>query len=117
MQFVIYEHLKKTMKESSNAARGDGKGEIKGVEFVVAAGLSKLIAAVATYPHEVVRTRMRERKAVYKGALDCVRRVWTEEGVRGMYGGMVPHLMRVVPNTAIIFFTYEHVSKWIEEYF
>jgi solute carrier family 25 protein 33/36 len=40
-----------------------------------------------------------------------------EEGVKGMYGGMIPHLMRVVPNTAIIFFTYEHVSKWLEEYF
>jgi solute carrier family 25 protein 33/36 len=45
------------------------------------------------------------------------RRVWMEEGVKGMYGGMIPHLMRVVPNTAIIFFTYEHVSKWLEEYF
>ena len=116
LQFVIYEHLKKVISAPKIDTAG-GKTEIKSFEFVGAAGLSKLVAAVVTYPHEVIRTRMRERKVVYKSAIDCVKRVWLDEGMRGMYGGMVPHLMRVVPNTAIIFFTYEHVSKWLEEYF
>jgi len=57
----------------SNARVIACRGEIKSVEFIGAAGLSKLIAAVATYPHEVVRTRMREREAIYKSAIDCVR--------------------------------------------
>ena len=36
-----------------------------------------------------------------------------EEGTRGLYGGMGVHLVRVVPNTAILFYTYETVSRWL----
>ena len=30
----------------------------------------------------------------------------------GLYGGLGTHLLRVVPNTAILFFTYEKVSRF-----
>ena len=40
--------------------------------------------------------------------------VWREEGMRGLYGGMGAHLTRVVPNTAIVFFTYEAVVRLFE---
>jgi len=34
-----------------------------------------------------------------------------EEGTRGLYGGLTAHLMRVVPNAAILFFVYERVMN------
>jgi solute carrier family 25 protein 33/36 len=34
--------------------------------------------------------------------------------MRGLYGGLFTHLLRVVPNTAILFFTYEKVSKFLD---
>ena len=36
-----------------------------------------------------------------------------EEGWKGLYGGMGMHLMKVVPNTAIMFLTYEVVNSWL----
>jgi solute carrier family 25 protein 33/36 len=35
-----------------------------------------------------------------------------EEGVRGMYKGMGTHLIRQIPNTAIVMTTYELIVKY-----
>jgi len=90
---------------------------LRNLEYVGAAASAKLVASSLTYPHEVIRTRLRERGAseIYSSAVQCVRRVWVEEGVRGLYGGLGTHLLRVVPNTSILFFTYEKVSRFLSE--
>jgi hypothetical protein len=38
-----------------------------------------------------------------------VQSVVREEGLRGLYSGMSAHMLRVVPNSAIMFYTYELV--------
>jgi solute carrier family 25 protein 33/36 len=83
------------------------------VEYLTVASAAKLLASLMTYPHEVVRTRMREQRGItnlkYTGFLQCVKTIMREEGWRALYGGMGAHLVRVVPNAAIIFLTYETV--------
>lgn len=49
----------------------------------------------------------------YHSFFQTLLTVWREEGVRGVYGGMSTHLLRVVPNTAIVFVTYEAVVKMV----
>ena len=83
-----------------------------GGKFTAAAG-AKLFAAVITYPHEVVRTRLRQAPTIttetgkvtvkYTGLVQCFRLVAKEEGLAGLYGGMTPHLLRTVPSAAIMF--------------
>lgn len=62
-----------------------------------AAGSAKLFAAIVTYPHEVVRTRLRQRpdngQAKYTGLVQCFKTIWKEEGLVSMYGGLSPHLV------------------------
>ena len=70
---------------------------------------------------EVVRTRLRQRVArdqrKYHSFVQTLVTVWREEGLRrGLYGGMSAHLIRVVPNTAIVFLTYEAVVNLINHY-
>lgn len=43
--------------------------------------------------------------------MQCFRLIWKEEGLAGMYGGLTPHLLRVVPSAAIMFGTYEFVLR------
>lgn len=79
-----------------------------------AAAVAKLVAACIAYPHEVIRTRLREPipkngVAKYTGLLQTLKLVAKEEGVVALYGGMSAHLMRVVPNAAIMFFCYEAI--------
>ena len=45
----------------------------------------------------------------YRGLLQTLLKVGTEEGLAGLYGGMSLHLLRAVPNTAITFLTYEAI--------
>ncbi|KAL9102721.1 MAG: hypothetical protein Q9163_002152 [Psora crenata] len=75
---------------------------------VGAAGLAKFFAALVTYPHEVIRTRLRQApqsngRMKYTGIVHCFRAIWREEGMVSLYGGLTPHMLRVVPSAAIMF--------------
>ena len=110
LQFFLYEKAKRVMMDAN--ARADGRGELRSWQYLVAAGGSKGIASLATYPHEVVRTRMREAgSARYQKMLQSLALIAREEGAKGLYGGLGPHLLRVVPNTAIMFMSFEVLSK------
>ena len=39
-----------------------------------------------------------------------------EEGRQGLYSGMGVHLLKVVPNSALMFLTYEIVRSWLSEF-
>lgn len=65
---------------------------------------------------QVVRTRLRQAplengQSKYTGLIQCFRLIWKEEGMAALYGGLVPHMFRVVPSAAIMFGTYEAVLK------
>lgn len=51
IQFALYEEVKQYIEEPTPA------------KYFLAAGGCKLVAAALTYPHEVVRTRMRDQRA------------------------------------------------------
>ncbi|KAL8839059.1 MAG: hypothetical protein Q9170_001895 [Blastenia crenularia] len=81
-----------------------------------AAGSAKFCAALITYPHEVIRTRMRQAplqdgRLKYTGLVQCFSTMWKEEGMASLYGGLTPHMLRVVPSAAIMFGMYEFVLR------
>lgn len=119
IQWVLYEKLKKdlaavrlrTRQESDPtfalAAGADPKTILGWVDVFALAAVSKLFAAVVSYPHEVLRTRLREDSSKYSGLVQTTTRILREEGPAAFYGGMTAHLLRVVPNSAILLFCYE----------
>ena len=124
MQFVLYEKLKKNRLNALNEKRAD-RGlkpaqKLSKAEYFTMAAIGKTIAAISTYPHEVARTRLREqaRSGVfkYKGMWQTLALVGKEEGRKGLYAGMGMHLLKVVPNSAIMFLSYEIVNSWLSQF-
>ncbi|KAJ3132851.1 hypothetical protein HDU90_006570 [Geranomyces variabilis] len=125
LQFVTYEYLKKTIfqrrKDERHARRSAAEklnpplssSAADWLDTFCAAACAKFGAAIITYPHEVLRTRLRQTPengvVKYKGLVQSFKLIYAEEGVAALYGGMTAHLMRVVPNAAILFFCYEMV--------
>jgi solute carrier family 25 protein 33/36 len=109
IQFTIYERAKLNYIKYKKKNYSEVNMTI--LEFLMLSGGSKLIASFLTYPHEVIRTRLREQRdtmtARYTGPLQGLRLIAKEEGIKGLYAGMGAHLLRVVPNAAILFLTYE----------
>ena len=63
-------------------------------------------------PTDIIKCRLQisavslnQRK--YSGVIDCVRDVYGSEGVRGLYRGLAPTLLREVPSFGLYFLTYK----------
>jgi solute carrier family 25, member 33/36 len=113
IQFIIYEQLKSKLTKRNNARRGR-KGlpptdALPVATYFWSAAAAKMLASIATYPHEVARTRMREQARAgvfkYKGMWQTLGVIAREEGRQGLYSGLGVHLLKVVPNSAFMFLT------------
>lgn len=58
---------------------------------------------------EVVRTRLREEGTKYRSFFQTLSLLLQEEGYSSFYRGLATHLIRQIPNTAIMMTTYEVV--------
>lgn len=47
----------------------------------------------------------------YRSMVQSIQTIFVEEGLAGLYGGLSAHLMRVVPNAAIMFLVVETLTR------
>lgn len=107
LYFLFYEFCKKNYKQ-----------EYQPFDYMAMAAVCKFGASAITYPHEVVRTRMRELvngKSLYSGVFDAFFQIAKKEKIKGLYAGMSVHLLKSVPNAAIMFFVYEAIINFYKE--
>ena len=139
IQFPLYEYFKKefTGVEFGAAATQDAGSHAAGV--LGATFLSKICATTATYPHEVLRTRLQtqqRKRAIerhstsdpafsqpgqnkvetprYGGIWHSCRVILREEGWRAFYYGMGTNLIRAVPSAMTTMWTFETVKGIIQ---
>ncbi|KAM7379141.1 hypothetical protein PAMP_004713 [Pampus punctatissimus] len=82
------------------------------IHFVIYESIKrKLLEAKAhtSMDEEVIRTRLREEGSKYRSFFQTLLTVPREEGYRALYRGLTTHLVRQIPNTAIMMCTYEVV--------
>lgn len=115
VQFPLYEQFK-------SFYRPEDGSDIPSSTILFCSSVSKMIASVATYPHEVLRTRLQIQKnqlksssssksVLFEGLLPTFRRILREEGLKGFYRGMGVNLLRTVPSSAVTLLVYEKIMS------
>jgi solute carrier family 25 (mitochondrial folate transporter), member 32 len=113
VQFPLYEKAKNLQKLNPN----DPEEVLKVHQILIASTGSKVVASVATYPHEVLRTRFQNQTTSspkYVNIPQAIQLIWLEEGFKGFYRGMLTSVMRVVPASAVTLITYEKVLQFLK---
>jgi solute carrier family 25 protein 33/36 len=91
IQWVAYEKLKTKLSTTLVVSEGCVEGVAvprtpSPAEYFCAAAVSKFIAILATYPHETIRTRLREQATngafKYTGFVGTLKTIAREEGRR-----------------------------------
>jgi solute carrier family 25 phosphate transporter 23/24/25/41 len=75
--------------------------------LAIMGGFSGAIGASAVYPLNLLRTRLQSQGTsghprTYTGIVDVTRQTLKGEGVRGLFKGLVPNLLKVVPAVSIV---------------
>lgn len=89
-------------------------------------GAGGVMAGLITYPNDTVRRLLqmqgsRQSSAaaegiVYRGYWDCVRQTYHQHGLRRFYRGLTINLVRMAPNTAVQFGSYELLKQWTADW-
>ncbi|GAV89961.1 Mito_carr domain-containing protein [Cephalotus follicularis] len=112
--FYAYERYKKLLYMIPDIeSRGKNMGADLCVHFV-GGGLAGITAATATYPLDLVRTRLTAQTNVmyYRGIFHTLQTISREEGVLGLYKGLGATLLGVGPSIAISFAVYESLRSF-----
>jgi solute carrier family 25 phosphate transporter 23/24/25/41 len=79
---------------------------------------SGAFGASIVYPLNVIRTRLQAQGTVlhpstYTGVIDVTRKTIKNEGLRGLFKGITPNLLKVVPSVSMTYVVYENAKKFL----
>ncbi len=104
-----FEYLKRALA-ARNARRRGCHEEDAAPGSVATAGIGALSGALGAsmvYPLNLLRTRLQAQgtaghPATYTGIWDVTKTTYHREGVRGLFKGLTPNLLKVVPAVSIV---------------
>ncbi|XP_045809414.1 mitochondrial uncoupling protein 5-like [Trifolium pratense] len=114
-QLASYDQFKEMILEKG--VMKDGLGT-----HVTASFAAGFVAAVASNPVDVIKTRVMNMKVEagkepsYAGALDCAMKTIRAEGPMALYKGFIPTISRQGPFTVVLFVTLEQVRKVLKDF-
>ena len=111
-RFVLFEELVASLRRAAGGT-GTGTGGALDSALTVAAGaLSGGITVLLNQPIDVVKSRLQAPGGgAHSGMLGCARAVVAAGGVRGLYAGTLPRLVRVMGETGLTFLFYARISE------
>ena len=104
-----FEYLKRTLTRRNARRRGCHEDDALLGSFATAGigAVSGTLGASIVYPLNLLRTRLQAQgtaihPATYTGILDVTRKTVSREGIRGLFKGLTPNLLKVVPAVSIV---------------
>jgi solute carrier family 25 (mitochondrial phosphate transporter), member 23/24/25/41 len=118
IDLTTYEYLKRFITARNLKKRQCTEREAEPGRILTGAigAVSSSFGATMVYPVNLIRTRMQSQGTVihpqtYDGWKDCVTKTVKGEGYKGLYKGLTPNLLKVVPSMSISYMVYETSKK------
>ncbi|KAL3312326.1 hypothetical protein Ciccas_009084 [Cichlidogyrus casuarinus] len=81
---------------------------------LVSGALSSVIAQITTYPLALARTKMQANKHNPKeGFISVLKNIHKKEGIRGLYSGIGPNMLKVIPAVSISYACYDQLRYYL----
>lgn len=108
-------------QNDGNNSDGTTNTTAKPLRKMLFGGMGGIMAGLLTYPNDTVRRLLqlqgsRSSTAVYTGYWDCVRQTYRTGGIQRFYRGIVVNIIRMAPNTAVQFGSYELLKQWTADW-
>lgn len=110
LNFMAYERVMALFCAGQPTTHRSDASPMAVAHRLAAGATAGCLACVATYPLDLVRTRLAAQtttNVVYTGLRHALRTIVATEGVRGLYRGLGATLVGVAPSLAINFAVYE----------
>ncbi|EGX47144.1 hypothetical protein AOL_s00097g190 [Orbilia oligospora ATCC 24927] len=113
-----FEWMKRSYITTRSKTLGIREEDFQMSNFVVLAigATSGSVGATIVYPINLLRTRLQaqgtaQHPQTYTGMWDVTSRTLKQEGVKGLFKGLTPNLMKVVPAVSISYLVYENSKQ------
>ncbi|KAF2271891.1 putative mitochondrial phosphate carrier protein [Westerdykella ornata] len=106
-KFGGYEFFK---QQAINWLGQDAASRNRHTVYLTSSAVAEFLGDIALCPFEAVRIRLVSEPTFAPGLWDGFSRMTREEGIRGLYSGLGPILLKQVPYTMATFVVYENVS-------
>lgn len=111
LNFMIYESVREYFTP-------DGAANPSSAGKLCAGAISGAVAQTCTYPLDVLRRRFQINTMSgmgyrYKGIFDAIRVIVGQEGVKGLYKGITPNLLKVAPSMASSWLSFEMTRDFL----
>ncbi|KAK8540666.1 hypothetical protein V6N13_026983 [Hibiscus sabdariffa] len=107
--YFAYDTLRKVYRKISKEEK------IGNIETLLIGSLAGAISSSATFPLEVARKHMQvgalHGRQVYKNVVHALASILEQEGIGGLYKGLGPSCMKLVPAAGISFMCYEACKR------
>lgn len=111
--YFAYDTLRKAYRKMFK------KEKIGNVETLLIGSAAGAMSSSATFPLEVARKHMQvgavSGRQVYKNVLHALASIVEQEGIQGLYRGLGPSCMKLVPAAGISFMCYEACKRILVE--
>ncbi|CAN6441898.1 unnamed protein product [Victoria cruziana] len=84
---------------------------------LVAGAVAGMSSTLCTYPLELVKTRITIQRDIYNNMVHAFLKIVEEEGLGGLYRGLTPSIIGVVPYAATNYFAYDTLRKAYKKVF
>eukprot|EP00928_Gymnodinium_smaydae_P038126 TRINITY_DN26356_c0_g1_i1.p1 TRINITY_DN26356_c0_g1~~TRINITY_DN26356_c0_g1_i1.p1 ORF type:complete len:292 (+),score=28.81 TRINITY_DN26356_c0_g1_i1:176-1051(+) len=108
MAFAVNEQLKRELMKQQN------KQDLSLTALAACGAASGFAHCCFSCPTEVVKCRLQVVGSPYKGPIHCLSSTLRSEGLKGLYSGFLPFVLREVPFYLVFFASYEMIASSLQ---